>query len=216
MPERLVRPYRAGDREAVFRIAAYTAFFGEPVEAFLDDRALFCDFFYAYYTDLEPDHGWVACAGEEVVGFLMGSTDTRSRPRRWMIRIFPRILPRFILGGYRLGRATLRYGVNLMQGELRGEHLAVDVTAYPAHLHINVSSSWRGQGLGRQLMDAYLGQMRALKIPGVHLSTTSANAAACLLYEGLGFQLLSACPTRRWEGLIQAPIEERIYGIRLV
>ena len=55
MPELIVRPYRQGDRDAVHRIAADTAFFGEPVEAFLDDRRLFCDAFCSYYTDLEPE-----------------------------------------------------------------------------------------------------------------------------------------------------------------
>lgn len=36
-----IRPYRQEDREAVYRIAADTAFFGESVEHFLDDRRLF-------------------------------------------------------------------------------------------------------------------------------------------------------------------------------
>lgn len=215
MPDLRVRPYQSTEREAIFRIAADTAFFGEPVEAFLDDRRLFCDFFYAFYTDLEPDHGWVAWAGNEVVGFLMGSTDTRSRPRRWMRNIFPATVRQIAGGGYRLGRRTFRYGTRLVLGGLRGEHPALDVKAYPAHLHVNLAAGWRGQGLGRQLLSAYIEQLRALEIPGVHLSTTSVNAAACHLYERVGFRLLSACPTRMWEGLIQAPVEERLYGLKL-
>ena len=216
MPDQQVRPYRSVDRLAVFRIAADTAFFGEPVEAFLEDRSLFCDFFYAYYTDLEPEYGWVACVGEDVVGFLMGSIDTRARPRRWLRGIFPQVIQRLARGGYRIGRATLRYGLRQVQGELRREGLSVDVGTYPAHLHLNVAAGWRGRGLGRQLLDVHLEQMRALGIPGVHLSTTSANTAACRLYERSGFQLLSSCPTRLWQGLVPSPLEERIYGIRLV
>lgn len=216
MSDLQVRPYQNTDREAVFRIAAETAFFGEPVEAFLDDRGLFCDCFYAYYTDLEPDHGWVACAGNEVVGFLMGSTDTPSRPRRWMKNILPVIARKFAGGGYHLGRRTLQYGTRLMLGRLRGERPILDVKAYPAHLHVNLAAGWRGQGLGRQLLSAYLEQLRVLEIPGVHLSTTSYNATACRLYERVGFCLISACPTRLWEGLIQAPVEERLYGLRLM
>jgi len=215
MPDFLVRPYQSTDREAVFRIAADTAFFGEPVEAFLDDRRLFCDFFYAFYTDLEPDHGWVACADQEVVGFLMGCTDTRSRPRRWIQSILPVVTRQLAGGGYRLGWRTIRYVTRLMLGGLRGERLVLDVKAYPAHLHVNLSSDWRGQGLGGKLLAAFIEQLRALEMPGVHLSTTSANAAACHLYERSGFRLLSACTTRMWEGLVQAPLEERIYGLRL-
>ena len=40
-----IKPYQQSDRDDVFCIAADTAFFGEPVEAFLDDRRLFCDAF---------------------------------------------------------------------------------------------------------------------------------------------------------------------------
>jgi|GEM_PF-6853184 len=50
------------------------------------------------------------------------------------------------------------------------------------HLRLLVlAAGWRGQGLGRQLLSAYLEQLRALEMPGVHLSTTSLNAAACHL-----------------------------------
>lgn len=43
-----VRPYRQADREAVMRLAADSAAFGAPVEAFLDDRRLFCDAVYRW------------------------------------------------------------------------------------------------------------------------------------------------------------------------
>ena len=63
--------------------------------------------------------------------------------------------------------------------------------------------------------DSAIEQLRALDISGVHLSTTSLNAAACRLYESMGFRLLSACPTRMWAGLVKGPVEERLYGMRL-
>jgi hypothetical protein len=43
-----IRRYERRDCAAVYRLAADTAFFGDPVEAFLDDRALFCRAFVAY------------------------------------------------------------------------------------------------------------------------------------------------------------------------
>ena len=63
------RSYRPADREALFRTAADTAFFGEPVEAFLYDRWLFCDAFYRYYVVYQPEHAWVACSDGQLVGF---------------------------------------------------------------------------------------------------------------------------------------------------
>ncbi len=82
MPDLVIRPYKPADRQAVFRIGGDTAFFGAPIEAYMEDRTAFLDAFYAYYTDLEPEHTWVAAANEEVVGFLTGCVDTRVHDRK--------------------------------------------------------------------------------------------------------------------------------------
>jgi len=216
--ESCVRPFHPADREAVFRIAADTAFYGAPVEAMLDDRRLFCDVFYRYYTDFEPERGWVAEVVEggqaRVVGFLMGSTDP-ARRQRAMRGLIANVAWRALGGGYRVGPKTWRYAFALLGQALRRELPAADPQRYPAHLHINLEAGWRGQGLGRGLMQAYLDQLRALGLPGVHLHTTSLNAAACRLYEKMGFQLLDARPTRLPAALGLGTFENRCYGRRL-
>ncbi len=218
-PPLTIRPYRPSDREMVFRIAADTAFFGEPVEAFLDDRRLFCDAFYAYYTEFEQQHSFVACAGqagkEQVVGFLMGSLDTARRDRLYVRNILPHILWRAIRGHYRLGKRTVRYGLALLMGALRDSYPPADLALYPAHLHVNLQEAWRGHGLGRRLVECYLKHLRALRVPGVHLHTTNLNLAACRLYERLGFRLLDARPTLAWKWLVDGPVENDLYGLRL-
>jgi len=211
----LVRPYEPGDRVAVLRIAADTAFFGEPVEAFLEDRRLLAEAFCAYYTDIEPEHAWVACADGQVVGYLLGSLDTRAQRRRWRQKVLARVAWRALRGHYRLGKLTARYVSAHAQGLVRGEFPHVDLATYPAHLHINVEAPWRGRGLGRRLIEAFLAQARAAGVVGVHLETTSQNVAACRLYERLGFRLLEARPTRLWAGLIPGPVENRCYGLAL-
>ena len=210
-----VRPYGAADRGALHRIAADTAFFGDPVERFLPDRRLFLDAFYAYYTDREPAHSWVACAAGEVVGFVVGAVDTAAQQRSWRREILPRVAWRALRGRYHLGWATWRYTARVARAALRGEFAQPDLVAYPAHLHINVDRQWRGQGIGAGLMAAYLGQLRRLGVPGVHLSTTDLNRAACRLYERTGFRLLDARPTTVWAGLVAHPVEHRCYGLRL-
>jgi ribosomal protein S18 acetylase RimI-like enzyme len=210
-----VRPYNPADRAAVHRIAADTAFFGQSVEKTMDDRNLFCDAFYAYYTDVEPEHGWIATAGQEVVGFLMGCVETAGRGRRWLRHVLPRLVRRTLRGQYHIGKRTRTYLAALARAVLRGELPHVDLERYPAHLHINVDAAWRGRGLGRSLMEAYLGQLRQLRVPGVHLETTSMNQVACQLYEKVGFELLEARPTRIWAHLVDQAVELRCYGMRL-
>ncbi len=213
--ELTIRPYQQGDRQRVLDIAADTAFFGEPVEAFLDDRRLFWDAFYCYYTDFEPEHAWVACADEQVVGFLMGCLDTKRQRRRLFEEIYPRTVINLLRGAYRLSNRTWQYIYRIGLAALRGEFPRVDLNAYPAHLHLNLEREWRGYGLGRRLLEAYLSYLRKRKVPGVHLDTTSLNEIACHLYQKIGFRLLRSKPTLLWAGLVHHPVENRCYGLKL-
>jgi ribosomal protein S18 acetylase RimI-like enzyme len=218
--EAIIRPYRPTDRDAVHQIAADTAFFGAPVEAFLEDRRLFLDAFYRYYTEFEPQYAWVAIAAADggegpVVGFLTGCLDTARQQRFFIRKLIPGALWGALSGRYRLGPKTWRYTGRLFREALLGALPKADLQAYPAHLHINVEASWRGKGLGRKLLLNYLDQIQQAGAGGVHLETTSQNTAACRLYEKLGFQRVSAHSTRLWEGYIHHPVENRVYARRL-
>ncbi|MFA5873337.1 MAG: GNAT family N-acetyltransferase [Anaerolineales bacterium] len=216
MPDLVIRPYQPADRQPVFRIGADTAFFGAPIEAYMEDRNAFLDAFYAYYTDLEPEHAWVACADGEVVGFLAGCVNTRLHNRKLLRVILPRLTGNLLRGKYHFGKRSLHYFSGLLGGLLRREFTRVDLDTFPAHLHINVESAWRGYKLGQRLMEAYLGQLRELGITGVYLDTTSLNEVACRLYEKIGFRLLDARPDRFWAKWFGHPVENRCYGLKLL
>ncbi len=216
MPALAVRLYQPADRQAVFRVGADTAFFGAPIEAYMDDRNAFLDAFYAYYTDLEPEHTWVACADGEVVGFLAGCVDTRTHDRKLMRVIIPRLTGDLLRGKYHFGKCSLHYFSGLLGGLLRREFTHIDLESHPAHLHINIESGWRGYKLGQRLMEAYLGPLRELGISGVHLNTTSLNEVACRLYEKMGFRLVDARPNRFWAKWFGHPVDNRCYGLKLL
>jgi ribosomal protein S18 acetylase RimI-like enzyme len=214
MPDLLVRPYQQSDRQAVLRIGAETAFFGAPIEDLMEDRNAFLDAFYTYYTDLEPEHLWVACAGMQVVGFLTGCVDTRRHNWKILGVILPRLAGNLLRGKYHFGKRSWKYFYGLLGSVLGREFTRVDLRAYPAHLHINVESAWRGYKLGYRLMEAYLWQLRNLGIPGVYLDTTSLNEVACRLYEKMGFRLLDTRPNRFWSKWFGYPVENRCYGLK--
>jgi GNAT superfamily N-acetyltransferase len=145
----------------------------------------------------------------------MGCVDTKLQRQRWARGILPNLMRHVLRGGYRLGRRARQFAASGALSLLRGELTHVDLGAYPAHLHINIEQRWRGQGLGRRLMEAYLAQLRRLRVRGVHLQTTSLNEAACRLYEKAGFRLLDARPTRLWAHFVDRPVQNRCYGLRL-
>lgn len=215
MPKFVVRPYQMKDRESVLRIGADAAFFGAPVEAYMEDRNIFLEAFYTYYTDLEPEYTWVACADEAVAGFLTGCVDTRARRWKYMRFILPGFIAKLLRGRYRFGKRIFGYITGMLGGLLRDGLPHANLDTYPAHLHINVDSAWRGHGLGQQLMEAYLQQLRKLGVKGVTLDTTSLNEAACRLYEKMGFRLLEARPDRFWAKWFGYPVENRCYGLKL-
>ena len=204
-----------GDRDTVLSISAEAGFFGQPVESILDDRSIFCDLQYRYYVDLEPGHAWVAEVQGRVVGAIVGTADTRAMRGQWLRRVLPGFVWRAITCRYRLGRRSVRRLVPHVLSALRSEAPRVDLTAYPAQLHINVSAEERGRGLGRGLMEAFLAQLRQEGSPGVHLRTTNLNVAACGLYSSMGFVLMAERRTREWEDVIPGPAFNRVYGLRL-
>jgi len=209
-----VRPYTAKDHAAVWALAADTAFFGDSVEAHLDDRALFCAAFVAYYTDYEPERLWVAEMDGAVVGYVTGCGDSRRQAWTFRSRILPAVLWGVLRRRYRVGIKTLRFGLRMACEGLQHGQPDVSLDRFPGHLHINVLARARGIGIGRALLERSLSQFWATGISGVHLSTTDRNAAACRLYEAVGFRLLHAWSTRLWHGLVDRPVERRIYGIR--
>lgn len=210
-----IRVYQGGDQDAVHRIAADTAFFGQPIENHIDDRRLFIDLFYRYYTEYEGETCWVACAEEDVIGFLTGCANTRRKYGLMQRRIVPAVLRNWVSGGYKVGRKTVRHALRLMWSALSGKVPHVDIDAYPAHLHINIKEGWRGHRIGTRLMKTYFQQLRDLNTAGVHLFTTERNLAACRLYERLGMKILDSRITQLWEPFLGESIENRVYGLQL-
>jgi ribosomal protein S18 acetylase RimI-like enzyme len=213
--ENIIRLFRPTDRADVLRIGADTAFFGAPIEKYMEDRRIFSDGFYSYYTDVEPGFCWIAEVNGRGAGFLTGCQDSRTKAGRYIQRTLPGLLKSLMRGQYHFGPLTWDYFRRLVGAGLRSEAPQVDFKIYPAHLHINVDASYRGHGLGRRLMNAYLEQLRSLYVPGVHLMTTSLNEAACRLYESVGFRLVDARSTRMWQGIIDGVVEDRCYGLLL-
>jgi ribosomal protein S18 acetylase RimI-like enzyme len=210
-----IRPYKHSDRQVIFEISADTAFFGEPVEAFLEDRRLYIDAFARYYLDHETPYVWVAVNFDGVIGFLFGCTDTAVQSKGWRRYIISKVLVRAVTRKYTLGKNTASFAFNMLAGLLKGESASINLDDYPAHLQIDVKQGYRGEGVGRRLIEAYLGQLRNLCVIGVHLETTSHNKAACHLYEKVGFRMLDERPNRFWTKMLGYEVKNRGYGLKL-
>lgn len=208
-------PYQPRHRDAVRRIYAQTAFFGEPVEVYFDDRNLFADLGIDAYLEHYPNYAWVAQSGGDVVGYIVGCPRGDGAIRQHNLMRLPRILARLVAGRYHVDRKTLAYVRDQLRAALRGELVEIHSDLYPANLHINLLPAHRGHGLGTALLRAYLAQLRSEGVPGVHAVTTDRNTAAIHLYRRFGFAVLAETVTTAWERHVGGPVRIIAFGLLL-
>lgn len=146
---------------------------GDPVAP--GRREFFSRVWIEPYEKLLPEWTYVAEDDGVVVGYLTGCPDTAkfTKAKRWRSTL--PLLAAIALGRYRgtsdagafLRRATSR--VPSLEERVSGELKQVVESDYPAHLHMNVAARHRGSGIGRRLIERYVGDLRAAAVPGVHL-----------------------------------------------
>jgi len=161
-----LRPYRAGDRQAVRRICADTGFLGRPIDPVFEDRELFADYLTGYYTRFEPDALLVCEVNGEVRGYLMGCRRPRVKQVYQAVAnlaVAVRALYRCYARPYnRSSRAFLRW---VLLNSWR------EVPAAPRntpHFHMNVLPDARSVRGTRALILAFLEFLRAHGYRGVY------------------------------------------------
>ena len=203
----LIRPYHPRDRAAVRALCCDTAFMGEPLDRFFDDRELVADALSRYYTDFEPEHTLVVENDGRVVGYFFGCADTArfSATMRW--RIAPLLTLRILWRGAAWRRGTRGFFFRIVRSVFAGHARLPDTPPeFPAHFHVNLSKAIRGQGLGPQLIERGLALLRDAGAGGVHLQTIQQNP------EDVLFRLQSSHRSvkRKNKSLIQAALLEKI------
>ena len=207
-----IRLYQPSDRSAVRQLAGDTAAFGDPIEHFLDAREMFLDAFANFYTDHQPDHLWIAEESGALLGYLMGCPNTRDY-EDWFHANLKQVAWRALTLRYR--GVWTRKSMGYLWRYYRTHLPYLDLSPYPAHLHIDTRADRRGGGVGTALMTVYLEQLRGEHAPGVHLETSSENKIAVPWYEKLGFQLLQRTPTDLYKPFVGHTVDLLLYGLRL-
>lgn len=204
-----LRPAEPSDLERLGDIAYRTGFFGAPADPYFADAALFRDLWVRPYLLGPGCCNLVAELGGETVGYLLGACDPRAYRRYLRGPLLRHLLRRSLTGGYPKGRSSLPYLLRALR--YRARH----AKGYPAHLHVNLLPEARGQGLGRALLEAHLGCLRARGVSGVQLSTTRENGAALALYTSCGFRVLEAYASPLWRPWLGRDAVHVLMGRRL-
>jgi hypothetical protein len=115
----------------------------------------------------------------------------------WVMLLF--IIPKVMIKAFRRGLFLKKDTLNMLRAFFKSlcvggfsRHIALEV--YPAHLHINIAEYFRGQGIGRLLVERFFQQLKSFGIKGIHLSVRQDNIGACKFFESLGFIVLNSYP----------------------
>lgn len=204
-PDFLVRPYEAGDREAVRRLCCDTGFLGHPIDPIFSDRELFADYLTRYYTDVEPESSWVGVKEGRVVAYLL--CGTRWRRYAWWsagnaARLAARGLAKLCAGRYdAASRRFIRWIL------WRGWRESPYAPPRSAHMHFNALPEHRRIRIVADLVINMLEMLRRRGVPRVYGQIAGyEHRRTDRLYEYLGWKVVDKREITKYRGLIQERI----------
>ena len=184
-----LRPYAAADLDALYEISLLTGNAGGDATVLHREPRLIGEIYSAPYAVLEPSWAFVAEDSLGVAGYIVGVPDTRHFEGRLERAWWPELRARH---PDPTGEATAWTADQLRAWVIHHPRPAPDdvVTAFPAHLHMNLHPRLQGRGVGVRLLEMWLTRARDASVAAVHLGTSPGNARALTFWSRNGFTML--------------------------
>lgn len=195
-----IRPYHPSDLSRVYDICIRTGDNGADVTDRYPDPDVMGHFYAAPYAVLEPDLCFILTGDGMPYGYILGTRDSDEFSRRCEEAWFPVLRERYPLPAEEDDSPMARMVRTIHRGYFPGP----DAAGYPAHLHIDLLPQAQGQGNGRRMMETFVGRLRELKVPAVHLGVGKKNARAVAFYKAVGFHVIFE---REWGYLMGQKLE---------
>ncbi len=177
-----IRSATVHDLPGAYRVCLRTGDAGEDATDRFRDPDLLGHAFVGAYIIGGPDRALIVQGPEGVAGYCLAAADTRAFEAWCETSWWPALRQRYPVPGDHPVDAEI---IRMFHTPPRASDAVVE--AYPAHLHIDLLAAARGEGLGRQLVERQLADLRRIGSPGVHLDVASENAKAIAFYRHLGF-----------------------------
>lgn len=192
-----IRAATLHDLPGAYRVCLETGDSGRDGSALYHDPDLLGHVYVGPYIVGQPGTELVLVDEFGVAGYLLAADDSRTFEAWADAAWWPPLRDRYPLRNDGSLDAEL---ISIIHEPPRAPDSVM--SAYPAHLHIDLAERARGQGLGRALIERLLVDLRERGVGGVHLDVAADNLNAAAFYRHLGFQGL-------------APAPESLMGIRL-
>lgn len=179
-----LRRCRPSDLEALFAICLATGDAGADASALYRDPRILGEIYVGPYAALAPDFVLMAEDEDGAGGYILGVPDTSGFEAKLESEWWPSLRARHPDPGAHPRDADEARARRIHHPRLAPQDIAAE---YPAHLHMNLLPRLQGQGLGKRLLDTWLGMMRERSVRGVHLATGPRNPRAMRFYAAYGF-----------------------------
>lgn len=187
-----IRPIADREWARVREICCRTARSGEPIE---ETRwPFFGELWGRPYEWFAPQWTFVAEAQSEIVGYITGCPNTARF--EWMKRIFFHPVLLFKIHAskkFPSNSDTARFTKRVLGQEADPNDSFTEAALrtirgdFPAHLHVNVLTGFRKEGLGARLVSRLFEELRKQEIRGLHLFCGPAPVA---FYERQGMEII--------------------------
>lgn len=189
-----VRPAQAGDLDAWFGISLLTADAGADATALYANPRLMGLIYSAPYLLLTPEWCLSVEDAEGVCGFAVGAPDTRAFERRLEREWHPPLRAAFPPPDPARREAWSLDERRIAQIHAPRRTPDAVVTAFPAHMHLNLAPRAQGRGLGPVLMAAWLERAASRGVATVHVGVNAGNARGAAFWRRGGFVSIPGAP----------------------
>lgn len=194
-----IRNTHASDLPSLYSICHATGLNGGDASPAVADPELIGHAYVGPYAVLEPENCFVAIKDSRLVGYIVAAADSLEFYRKSEAAWFPVLRSRYPMPSPDDTSPSATFTRTLHRGH--PPPAEIDLTAYPASLHIDLLPEAQRHGVGRQLMNRLFDRLRECKIPGVHLYVARSNIAAIGFYERIGFRCIDDAQHTRGYGI---------------
>ncbi|MHA1358908.1 MAG: GNAT family N-acetyltransferase [Candidatus Helarchaeota archaeon] len=170
---------------------------GEDATGHFQDKKLFGLLFCLYYPRYETDHCWVAEDDGKIVGYILGTPNSKRQSRLFLAKMGWRILFRALIVAPLCYHHDFKLVLHFLRLPRTFPEIDVE-TEYPAHLHIDILEPYQRRGIGSRLMQEFEAHMRALHVKGIHLGTSEGNYKAVPFYKKWGYKIIHIDKMGMW------------------
>jgi ribosomal protein S18 acetylase RimI-like enzyme len=201
-----LRRVKPCDAHSVSRICLLTGDAGETAECLYNNPELLGLVYALPYVEIPiTTFGYVVEDSNQVVGYVLGSTDTRTFEHEEAKHWWPFLRAKYPLddsSGLTVSDTRMIRSIHFPS--VSPEHC---MAFSPAHLHINILPAYQRRGWGRKLIGKVMEYLCEQGCPGVWLGLDTRNKLAATFYERLGFERVPGAgeefvgiTVERWNG----------------